>query len=177
MTIPTEVAAVLADARMKVKTCRADSTDFALYEVEELCDALESALTKAEAVEWQWREDSEHDGTYSTGWMNCSREDYEARMAVLAGRDSARMCGPNSMGPIREDAGGWPVQVRALYAEPVASVPDGWVLVPIQYTKFMMDAAIRPGSQDQTGRREAAIWNAMIAAAPQPPTTQQGAAP
>lgn len=59
----------------------------------------------------------------------------------------------------------------------IASVPGGWVLVPIQYTKFMMDAAIRPGSQDQTGRREAAIWNAMIAAAPQPPASQEGAAP
>ena len=48
-------------------------------------------------------------------------------------------------------------------------VPEGWKLVPIEYTKFMMDAAIRPGAQDQTGRREAAIWCAMLAAAPQPP--------
>ena len=56
-TIPAEVAAVLADARMKVKTCRADSTDFALYEVEELCDALEAALTKAEAVAYCDSED------------------------------------------------------------------------------------------------------------------------
>lgn len=49
-----------------------------------------------------------------------------------------------------------------------AAVPKGWALVPVKPTKFMMDAAIPPGRQDQTGRREFAIWQAMLAAAPQP---------
>ena len=57
-------------------------------------------------------------------------------------------------------------QLRALSAR--AAVPEGWALVPVKPTKFMMDAAIPPGRQDQTGRREFAIWQAMLAAAPQP---------
>lgn len=55
---------------------------------------------------------------------------------------------------------------RAIAAR--GAVPEGWVLVPVKPTKFMMDAAIPPGRQDQTGRREFAIWSAMLAAAPQP---------
>lgn len=52
-----------------------------------------------------------------------------------------------------------------------AAVPEGWQLVPVKPTKFMMDAAIPPGRQDQTGRREFSIWQAMLAAAPQPEAT------
>lgn len=60
----------------------------------------------------------------------------------------------------------WARQLRAISARD--AVPEGWALVPVKPTKFMMDAAIPPGRQDQTGRREFAIWQAMLAAAPQP---------
>lgn len=46
-------------------------------------------------------------------------------------------------------------------------VPEGFALVPIVPTALMMDAAISPRNQDQTGRRERAIYDAMIAARPQ----------
>lgn len=48
--------------------------------------------------------------------------------------------------------------------------PEGYVLVPVVLTKQMMDAAVPSGSQDQTGRRQRALWDAMLAARPEVPT-------
>ncbi|WP_164186321.1 hypothetical protein [Stenotrophomonas maltophilia] len=48
--------------------------------------------------------------------------------------------------------------------------PDGYVLVPVVPTKQMMDAAVPTSSQDQTGRRQRAVWGAMLAARPEAPS-------
>ncbi|HEL4264438.1 hypothetical protein D7T48_12095 [Stenotrophomonas maltophilia] len=47
--------------------------------------------------------------------------------------------------------------------------PDGYVLVPVVPTKQMMDAAVPASSQDQTGRRQRATWDAMLAVRPEVP--------
>ncbi len=47
--------------------------------------------------------------------------------------------------------------------------PEGYVLVPVAPTKQMMDAAVPTSSQDQTGRRERALWGAILAACPEVP--------
>ena len=47
--------------------------------------------------------------------------------------------------------------------------PEGYVLVPVVPTKQMMDAAVPTNSQDQTGRRQRALWDAMLAARPEAP--------
>lgn len=47
--------------------------------------------------------------------------------------------------------------------------PEGYVLVPVVPTKQMMDAAVPASSQDQTGRRQRATWDAMLAARPEVP--------
>ncbi|WP_422507168.1 hypothetical protein [Stenotrophomonas sp. GZD-301] len=54
--------------------------------------------------------------------------------------------------------------LRAIVA--ALTPPEGYVLVPVEPTKQMMDAAIPPGLQDQSGRRQRALWNAMLAARP-----------
>lgn len=47
--------------------------------------------------------------------------------------------------------------------------PEGYVLVPMVPTKQMMDAAIPTSSQDQSGRQQRALWDAMLAARPEVP--------
>lgn len=47
--------------------------------------------------------------------------------------------------------------------------PEGYVLVPVVPTKQMIDAAVPTSSQDQTGRRQRALWDAMLAARPEVP--------
>ena len=84
----------------------------------------------SKAVAWQWREDEALNGEYSD-WRPCSREEYEVRLAILAGRESARMAGSFGceQNPLREDRHGWPVQVRALcVVQPAATYSDKDVL-------------------------------------------------
>ncbi len=45
--------------------------------------------------------------------------------------------------------------------------PEGYVLVPMVPTKAMVDASVPAASQDQTGRRQRAVWDAMLAARPE----------
>ena len=45
--------------------------------------------------------------------------------------------------------------------------PEGYVLVPVIPTKQMMDSAVPRRAQDQTGRTERSIWDAMLAARPE----------
>lgn len=47
--------------------------------------------------------------------------------------------------------------------------PEGYVLVPRVPTKAMVDASVPATSQDQTGRRQRAVWDAMLAARPEVP--------
>ncbi|KUJ02424.1 hypothetical protein AR275_32390 [Stenotrophomonas maltophilia] len=47
--------------------------------------------------------------------------------------------------------------------------PEGYVLVPMVPTKAMVDASVPAASQDQTGRRQRAVWDAMLAARPEVP--------
>lgn len=60
---------------------------------------------------------------------------------------------------------GWMDLARA--AITVLAPPDGYVLVPVVPTKQMLDAAVPASSQDQTGRRQRAMWDAMLAARPE----------
>ncbi|KAF1009084.1 MAG: hypothetical protein GAK28_00717 [Luteibacter sp.] len=55
----------------------------------------------------------------------------------------------------------------------LVSVPDGWKLVPVKPDRLMMDAAVAAGTQDQTGRREQALWDRMISATPAAPVAAQ----
>ena len=55
----------------------------------------------------------------------------------------------------------------------VSMVPDGWKLVPVKPTQGMLDAYIRMQGRFSSARSD---WAAMLAAAPQPPTTDQSSA-
>ncbi|WP_414553708.1 hypothetical protein [Stenotrophomonas forensis] len=60
---------------------------------------------------------------------------------------------------------GWMDLARAAIA--ALAPPQGYVLVPVVPTKQMIDAAVPISSQDQTGRRQRASWDAMLAARPE----------
>ena len=67
-----------------------------------------------------------------------------------------------------------------LYAAPPPSVPQGWVLVPVEPTDEMVEAAWDSDAADYVGEHKrihslGLAWSAMIAAAPQP-AQQQGQA-
>ncbi len=66
-----------------------------------------------------------------------------------------------------------PADVRISGADAIEALvaaltpPEGYVLVPAVPTKPMVDAAVPAASQDQTGRRQRAVWDAMLAACPE----------
>jgi len=74
-----------------------------------------------EAVAWQYRTDLDFDGNYDD-WTPISRAEYDFRVSILRGRDSAPMAGTwgSTQNPLREDRHGWHEQVRALYTAPTA---------------------------------------------------------
>jgi len=69
-----------------------------------------------------------------------------------------------------------PADVRLSGADAIEALvaalrpPDGYVLVPMVPTKAMVDASVPAASQDQTGRRQRAVWDAMLAARPEVPS-------
>jgi hypothetical protein len=100
----------------------------------DIADEIESALASAEPVAWQRRTDVALDGNYDD-WCPISKEEYDFRLAILAGRDSCPMAGSFgcTQNPLREDKFGWFEQVRALYTHAQAAVRAG--AVPIQFLK------------------------------------------
>ncbi|MBA0419791.1 hypothetical protein D7Y22_02295 [Stenotrophomonas maltophilia] len=93
-------------------------------------------------------------------------------LAAEVDRDVAAMPGVEEVATSIRDGGHGgvlfvPTALRAILA--ALTPPEGYVLVPVVPTKQMMDAAVPASSQDQTGRRQRAMWDAMLAARPEAP--------
>ncbi len=91
---------------------------------DDAAEAIKRALSaQGEAVAWQYRTDLNFDGGYDE-WRPISKAEYDFRVSVLGGRDSAPMAGTwgSTQNPLREDEYGWPEQVRALYTHPAPRV-------------------------------------------------------
>ncbi len=104
--------------------------------------------------------------------MNAIEKRARNLLAAEVDRDAAAMPGVEEVATsIRQGGHGnvlfVPTAIRAIVA--ALTQPEGHVLVPAIPTKQMMDAAVPADSQDQTGRRQRALWDAMLAARPEVP--------
>lgn len=91
----------------------------------------------------------------------------EKRARELLAAEYERFDLPGTAAVVRDGEYDLNPSMRALVA--VLTPPDGYVLVPMVPTKAMVDASVPAASQDQTGRRQRAVWDAMLAARPEVP--------
>ncbi|MBA0332783.1 hypothetical protein [Stenotrophomonas maltophilia] len=92
----------------------------------------------------------------------------EKRARELLAAEYERFDLPGTAAVVRDGEYDLNPSMRALVA--ALTPPDGYVLVPVVPTKQMMDAAVPASSQDQTGRRQRATWDAMLSARPEVPS-------
>lgn len=91
----------------------------------------------------------------------------EKRARELLAAEYERFDLPGTAAVVRNGGYDLNPSMRAVVA--ALTPPEGYVLVPAVPTKPMVDAAVPAASQDQTGRRQRAVWDAMLAARPEVP--------
>jgi hypothetical protein len=94
----------------------------------EVADTLESTAIRQpvsaggqEPVAWQLRTDEAHNSFEDDEWQPVTRKEYEAIKSVMGGHGPKRTAGCLARGDLRLDEGGWFVELRELFAAPVAA--------------------------------------------------------
>ncbi|WP_372362885.1 hypothetical protein ACCQ10_09320 [Xanthomonas sp. NCPPB 1325] len=149
--------------------------------------ALSAAPQGVEPAAYQYRVDVVRDGFASSDWEDISRDEYEARRAVMGGHGPKKIAGDTTRGDLRLDPHGWNAELRSLYAAPQVPVDvlrdaerlmfcfeaDGFVGVAKDRYEYAMDCAKEagrdePSAEDELNGVRRLIDAAMLVAKPEP---------